>query len=42
MRLLAIYRLMAEGIIEDKIVKNHGNKRELTDSLLIGTGWTGN
>lgn len=36
-RPVTIYRLVAEDTIEDKIVKLHGEKRDLADSLLEGT-----
>ncbi len=36
-RPVTIYRLVAEDTIEEKIVKLHGDKRELADSLLDGT-----
>jgi len=36
-RPVTIYRLVAENTIEDKIVKLHGEKRDLADSLLEGT-----
>ena len=35
-RPVTIYRLVAEGTIEDKIVALHGRKRELAESLLSG------
>jgi SNF2 family DNA or RNA helicase len=34
---VTIYRLVAEDTIEEKIVKLHGEKRDLADSLLEGT-----
>ena len=36
-RPVTIYRLVAEGTIEEKIVKLHDQKRDLADSLLSGT-----
>ncbi|MFT5747620.1 MAG: superfamily II DNA or RNA helicase, partial [Saprospiraceae bacterium] len=36
-RPVTIYRLVAEDTIEEKIVKLHGEKRDLADSLLEGT-----
>ncbi len=36
-RPVTIYRLVAKGTIEEKIVKLHAEKRELADSLLEGT-----
>jgi superfamily II DNA or RNA helicase len=36
-RPVTVYRLVAEGTIEEKIVRLHGTKRELADSLLEGT-----
>lgn len=36
-RPVTIYRLVASGTIEEKIVKLHAEKRELADSLLEGT-----
>ncbi len=37
LRLVPIYRFVAEDTIEEKIVKLHADKRELADSLLDGT-----
>ncbi|MEM7574128.1 MAG: DEAD/DEAH box helicase [Bacteroidota bacterium] len=36
-RPVTVYRLVAEGTIEEKIVKLHREKRDLADSLLAGT-----
>ena len=36
-RPVTIYRLVAKGTIEDKIVALHKVKRDLADSLLSGT-----
>ncbi|NEQ44969.1 MAG: SWF/SNF helicase family protein [Leptolyngbya sp. SIOISBB] len=36
-RPVTIYRLVAQGTIEDKIVALHKTKRDLADSLLAGT-----
>jgi len=36
-RPVTIYRLVAQGTIEDKIVALHKTKRDLADSLLTGT-----
>lgn len=36
-RPVTVYRLVAENTIEEKIVRLHGEKRELADSLLEGT-----
>ena len=36
-RPVTVYRLVAESTIEEKIVRLHGEKRELADSLLEGT-----
>jgi SNF2 family DNA or RNA helicase len=36
-RPVTIYRMITEGTIEEKIVKLHGDKRDLADSLLDGT-----
>ena len=40
-RPVTIYRLVAKGTIEDKIVALHKNKRDLADSLLTGTDVSG-
>ncbi|MCB0518776.1 MAG: DEAD/DEAH box helicase [Lewinellaceae bacterium] len=40
-RPVTIYRLVVENTIEEKIVKLHGDKRELADSLLEGTEMSG-
>jgi len=36
-RPVTVYRLVAEGTIEEKILKLHEKKRDLADSLLTGT-----
>jgi SNF2 family DNA or RNA helicase len=41
LRPVTIYRLVSENTIEDKIVRLHGEKRELADSLLEGTEVSG-
>jgi SNF2 family DNA or RNA helicase len=33
---VTVYRIVAEGTIEEKIVKLHEHKRDLADSLLEG------
>jgi superfamily II DNA or RNA helicase len=38
---VTVYRLIAEGTIEQKILALHGQKRELVDSLLAGTDAAG-
>ena len=40
-RPVTIYRLVARGTIEDKIVDLHAHKRDLADSLLEGTEMSG-
>jgi len=40
-RPVTIYRLVAKGTIEDKIVDLHSHKRDLADSLLEGTEMSG-
>ncbi len=40
-RPVTIYRLVARGTIEDKIVELHQHKRDLADSLLEGTDMSG-
>ncbi|KAM3093659.1 DEAD/DEAH box helicase [Phormidesmis sp. 146-12] len=40
-RPVTIYRLVAEGTIEEKIVNLHHHKRDLADSLLEGTEMSG-
>lgn len=35
---VTVYRLVAEGTIEEKILRLHEQKRDLADSLLAGTG----
>jgi SNF2 family DNA or RNA helicase len=40
-RPVTIYRLVARNTIEDKIVQLHQHKRELADSLLEGTDFSG-
>lgn len=40
-RPVTIYRLVAEGTIEEKIVELHQHKRDLADSLLEGTEMSG-
>ncbi|WP_088243537.1 DEAD/DEAH box helicase [Calothrix rhizosoleniae] len=40
-RPVTIYRLVAKGTIEDKIVDLHGHKRDLADSLLEGADVSG-
>lgn len=40
-RPVTIYRLVAKGTIEDKIVELHAHKRDLADSLLEGTEMSG-
>ena len=40
-RPVTIYRLVAKGTIEDKIVDLHAHKRDLADSLLEGTEMSG-
>jgi superfamily II DNA or RNA helicase len=41
LRPVTIYRLVAKNTIEDKIVQLHQQKRELADSLLEGTDFSG-
>ncbi|MEZ5452099.1 MAG: DEAD/DEAH box helicase [Thiothrix sp.] len=40
-RPVTVYRLVAEGTIEEKIVKLHQQKRDLADSLLEGSDMSG-
>ncbi|MEM6878616.1 MAG: C-terminal helicase domain-containing protein, partial [Bacteroidota bacterium] len=40
-RPVTVYRLVAEGTIEEKIVQLHREKRDLADSLLAGTEASG-
>jgi superfamily II DNA or RNA helicase len=40
-RPVTIYRLVAQGTIEDKIVALHQTKRDLADSLLAGSDFSG-
>ncbi len=40
-RPVTIYRLVAKGTIEEKIVALHNHKRDLADSLLEGTDMSG-
>ena len=40
-RPVTIYRLVAKGTIEEKIVDLHQHKRDLADSLLEGTEMSG-
>ena len=40
-RPVTIYRLVAEGTIEEKIVALHHHKRDLAEQLLEGTGTSG-
>jgi SNF2 family DNA or RNA helicase len=41
LRPVTIYRLVAKGTIEDKIVDLHQHKRDLANSLLEGTEMSG-
>ena len=40
-RPVTIYRLVVKGTVEEKIVRMHGRKRDLADSLLTGSDLSG-